>query len=216
LDGRRPTRILALGLVQRRLRLVDGLLPARALHLPGGVLPRPLALAALPLPFVFESGLPLRRLVNGAGGWLFRLLAARLAGRFRRFSGAPQVGGQLCMLAEGSVRSDGPPENDARFGHGRGDDVWIVAFLCSSLVEEIAIGAPRFPGPPSLTARRLPDRKAQRSLVGLQFSRHDTLPAPPTERQYDPPFPLSREQGVGETREQRGRPGIYLGASGLP
>jgi hypothetical protein len=39
------------------LRLVDGLLPVFALFLPGGLFPRPLAIAALLLPFVDDSGL---------------------------------------------------------------------------------------------------------------------------------------------------------------
>jgi hypothetical protein len=43
------------------LRLVDGLLPMFALFLPGGLFPRPLAIAALLLPFVGDSGLLLER-----------------------------------------------------------------------------------------------------------------------------------------------------------
>jgi hypothetical protein len=39
--------MLLFSLVQRRLRLVDGLLPMFALFLPGGLFPRPLAIAAL-------------------------------------------------------------------------------------------------------------------------------------------------------------------------
>jgi hypothetical protein len=39
--------MLPFSLVQRRLRLVDGLLPVFARFLPGGLFPRPLAIAAL-------------------------------------------------------------------------------------------------------------------------------------------------------------------------
>jgi predicted lysophospholipase L1 biosynthesis ABC-type transport system permease subunit len=67
--------MLPFSLVQRRLRLVDGLLPAFALFLPGGLFPRPLAIAALLLPFVGDSGLLLRRLVGRPGGCLLRFAA---------------------------------------------------------------------------------------------------------------------------------------------
>src|SRR6202045_5281823 len=76
------------------------------------------------------------------------------------------------MLAERSVGSDRAPEDDARLRHGRSDDVRIVAFLRRALVEEIAVGAPRFQ---SRFHRRSGDRQieeAQRSLVSFQFSRH--------------------------------------------
>ena len=97
LDGRGPLRVLPLGLVQRRLRLVDGLLPAFTLLLPGGLFPRPFTLAPLLLPFEGESGLSLRRLVDGAGGRLLRLWAFRLAGGFRRSSPPPRsVGSSAC------------------------------------------------------------------------------------------------------------------------
>src|ERR1700712_5466673 len=79
------------------------------------------------------------------------------------------------MLAERSFGSDGAPEHNARFRHGRGDDVWIVAFLRRALVEEIAVGAPRFQ---SRFHRGSSDRKvkeAKRSLVGLQFSHHEAF-----------------------------------------
>jgi hypothetical protein len=45
------------------------------------------------------------------------------------------------MLAERRIGADGSPENDARFVHGRGDDVRIVAFLRRALVEEVAVSA---------------------------------------------------------------------------
>ena len=79
-----------------------------------GLFPRPFTLAALLFPFVGESGLPLRRLVDGAGGGLLRCTAFRLAGSFRRSFAAAQIGGQFGVLAEGPVGSDGAPENDAR------------------------------------------------------------------------------------------------------
>jgi hypothetical protein len=50
------------------------------------------------------------------------------------------------MLAERRIGADGSPENDARFLHGRHDDVRIVAFLRRALVEEIAVSAPGFQG----------------------------------------------------------------------
>src|SRR6476619_3403874 len=80
------------------------------------------------------------------------------------------------MFAEGSVGADGAPENDARFLHGRGDDVWIVALLRRALVEEIAVSAPRFQ---SRLHRRSGDgliEEAQRSLIGLQLSSHERPP----------------------------------------
>ena len=57
LDGSGSLRMLPLSLVQRRLRLVDGVLPVFALFLPGGLFPRPLAISALLLPLVGDSGL---------------------------------------------------------------------------------------------------------------------------------------------------------------
>src|SRR6478609_10046096 len=78
------------------------------------------------------------------------------------------------MLAEWAISSDRAPGNDAKLLCGRSDDVRIVAFLRRALVEEIAVGAPRFQ---SRLHRRSSDcqiEEAQRSLVGLQFSRHET------------------------------------------
>jgi hypothetical protein len=65
------------------LRLGDGLLPVFVLFLPGGLFPCPRAIAALLLPFVGDSGLPLRRLVGRPGGSLLRFAAGRLADGFR-------------------------------------------------------------------------------------------------------------------------------------
>ena len=88
LDGRGPLRVLLLGLVQRSLRLVDGLLPAFTLLLPGGLFPRPFTLAPFLLLFVGESGLSLRRLVDGREEGFFALrpfdLRAAFVGLFRR------------------------------------------------------------------------------------------------------------------------------------
>ena len=83
LDGGGPLRVLLLGLVQRSLRLVDRLLTAFTLLLPGGLFLRPFKLAAPLFPFVGESGLSFRSLVDGARGRLLRLWAFRLAGGFR-------------------------------------------------------------------------------------------------------------------------------------
>ena len=83
LDGRGPLRVLLLGLVQCSLRLVDRLLTAFTFLLPGGFFARPFTLAPLLLLFEGESGLSLRRLVDGARGRLLRLWAFRLAGGFR-------------------------------------------------------------------------------------------------------------------------------------
>src|SRR6478609_8784164 len=116
------------------------------------------------------------------------------------------------MLAEWAISSDRAPGNDAKLLCGRSDDVRIVAFLRRALVEEIAVGAPRFQ---SGFHRRSGDcqiEEAQRSLVGLQFSRHETLP----HRPLTAAMRLPRKQGVREASEQRCRSRIYLDASGLP
>src|ERR1019366_2833514 len=65
------------------------------------------------------------------------------------------------------------PENAARLRHGRGDDVRIMALLRRTLGKEIAVGAPRFQ---SRFHRRSGDHlieETQRSLIRLQFSRHE-------------------------------------------
>jgi hypothetical protein len=97
LNGGGPLRVLLLGLVQRSLRLVDRLLTAFTLLLPGGLFLRPFKLAAPPFPFVVESGLSFRNLVDGARGRLFRLWAFRLAGGFR-WSSAAKISGQFSMF----------------------------------------------------------------------------------------------------------------------
>ena len=92
--------MLALSLVKRGLRLIDGLLSPFTLLLPGGLFPCPFALAVLLLPFVGRSGLPLRRLVGRSGGSLLRFAGFRFAGSCRRFVSVAQIGGQFGMLAE--------------------------------------------------------------------------------------------------------------------
>jgi hypothetical protein len=105
LDGGGPLRVLLLGLVQRSLRLVDRLLPAFTLLLPGGLFRRPFELAAPPFPFVVESGLSFRNLIDGARRRLLRLMTFRLASGFRR-SSAAKIGGQFGMFAERSIGSN--------------------------------------------------------------------------------------------------------------
>ncbi len=105
----------------------------------GGLFLRPFTFAGPLLPFVGESGLPLRRLVDWPGGNLLRLVACLLAAGVRRSTLAAQIAGQFGMLAERSVGSDGTPENEARLRHGRGDDVRIVALLRRTPVKEIAV-----------------------------------------------------------------------------
>jgi hypothetical protein len=100
LDGRGSLRMLALSLVKRGLRLIDGLLSPFTLLLPGGLFPCPFALAVLLLPFVGRSGLPLRRLVGRSGESLLRSAAFRFAGSCPRFVSVAQIGGQFGMLAE--------------------------------------------------------------------------------------------------------------------
>jgi len=78
LDDGGPLRVLLLGLVQRSLRLVDRLLTPFTLLLPGGLFLRPFKLAAPPFPFVVESGLSFRNLIDGARGRLLRPWAFRL------------------------------------------------------------------------------------------------------------------------------------------
>jgi hypothetical protein len=133
LDGRDFSGMLLLGCFQSGLRPAHGLLAAFALLLPGGFFARPFTLAPLLLLFEGESGLSLRRFVERTGGGLLRFTALRLADGLR-WSEAAKIGGQLSMLAEGSVGSDGAPENRARFRHGRGGDVRIVTFPRRALV----------------------------------------------------------------------------------
>jgi hypothetical protein len=81
LDGGGPLRVLLLGLVQRSLRLVDGLLPAFTVLLPGGLFARPFKLAAPTFPFVVESGLSFRNLIDGARGRASSPLGLSTCGR---------------------------------------------------------------------------------------------------------------------------------------
>src|SRR5258708_18965549 len=64
LDGGGPLRVPLLGLVQRSLRLVDRLLTAFTLLLPGRLFARPFKLAARQLSFLRQSRLPLPRLLD--------------------------------------------------------------------------------------------------------------------------------------------------------
>src|SRR6185437_684549 len=178
-----------LRLVQSRLRLVDGLLSACALLPPGRFFPGLRAPATLALPFVRLSRLPVRRIV-------------RLDRRFLRFGRWPRgwflasipakVLRQFGVFAEPSAGSHRTLEDDARFRHGRGDDVWIGAFLRHTLMEKIAVGAPRFQG--GLHRRRCDGllEEAQRGLVGLQLPRHAALP------RRRPLSYLHRERGIAK------------------
>jgi hypothetical protein len=100
LDGSGPLRMLPFSLVQRRLRLCDGLLPAVALFLSGGVFPRLLAIAALLLPFVGASRLPLRRLVGRPEAVFFGVRPAGLRGALdgRAIASPRFVGSSACSL----------------------------------------------------------------------------------------------------------------------
>jgi hypothetical protein len=71
------------------------------------------------------------------------------------------------VFAEGSIGSNGTHEHNARFRHGRGDDIRIVTFLRRALVEEIAVGAPRFQSRFHGGRRDRQIEEAQRSLIGL-------------------------------------------------
>src|SRR4051794_2633947 len=128
LNGCGPLRVLPPGLVQRRLRLADVLLPSVALFLPGGLFPRLFELAALLFPLVGQSGLPFCRLADRAGRQ-HRFARCRSAGGFCRSCVAPQIRRKISVLAERSVGADGAPENDARLLQGRRDDGRIVTFL---------------------------------------------------------------------------------------
>ena len=166
LDGGGHLRVLLLGLVQRSLRLVDRLLTAFTVSLPGGIFLRAFALLVPLLAFVGGSSLPLRRLVDGARGRLLGLMAFRFGGS-RRWSGAAKIRGQFGFLAERSVGSDGTPQNDPWLRHGRGDDVRIMALPRLALVEEVAVCAPRFQSGFHRRSRDREIEEAQRSLVGL-------------------------------------------------
>ena len=131
--------MLLLGFVQCSLRLVDRLLTAFTVLLPGGLFARSFALTPLLLLFEGESGLSRRRLVDGTEEGFFAFGPFGLRAVF--FSPEPpRLVGSSSMLAEGSVGSDWAPEHNARFRHGRGDDVRIVTFLRRALMEEIAVG----------------------------------------------------------------------------
>lgn len=101
-------------------------------------------------------------------------MSSRLTNGFRRASGA-QIGKQFGMLAEGSIGSDGAPENDAKLLHGCSDDVRIVACFRRTLVEEIAIGAPCSRAA-FLEGAAIARSKKPNDLVSLQIFRRKTPP----------------------------------------
>ena len=147
---------------------------AFTLLLPGGLFLRPFKLAAPPFPFVVESGLSFRNLIDGARGRLFAFGPFDLRAAFVGPPPPRSVGSSACSLKGRSVPTGA--ENDAGLCQGRGDDVRIVALLRRALVEEIAVGAPRFQSRFHGGSGHRQIEEAQRSLVGLQFSRHETLP----------------------------------------
>jgi hypothetical protein len=167
LDACGPLHMLSLRLVQSRLCLVDRLLPAFTLLLPGGLFLCAFTLTALPLPFEGETSLPLCYPVDGMGVRPLRLAVFYLADGFGRSSTARNISGQFGMLAEGSAGSDRAPENNARLFHCRSDDVRVVAFLCRALMEKIAVGAPRFQSSFHGRSGNRQIEEAQRGLVGL-------------------------------------------------
>ena len=89
-------------------------------------------------PLERQSSLAVGFLVDRAGGCFFGLA--------RSFLGLWLPSPSRCVGRFASsldpVRSDWAPENNTGFGHGRGDDVWVFAFLCHALTEEIAVGVP--------------------------------------------------------------------------
>ena len=96
LNGRGPLRVLLLGLVQCSLRLVDCLLTAFTVLLLGGLFARPFALSPLLLLFEGESGLSLRRLVDGARGRLLCFLPFDLRAAFVGPGPPRSVGSSAC------------------------------------------------------------------------------------------------------------------------
>jgi hypothetical protein len=160
-----------LRLVQKRLRPVDGLLPAFALLLPCGLLPCLLAFAALPLPFVCLRGLSVRRLV-WTGGSLLCLSACRLRGGLLR-SVLAEVLRQYGMFAEGAIGSHGALEDHA-------PGFAIVAAMTSGSV--LSVAAPwwkRLLSAPHASRAAFIEgsgdrllEEAQGRLVGLQLPRH--------------------------------------------
>ena len=101
-----------------------------------------------------------------AQGWAIQVLLE--AGAIREC----EEHGWMKDRAEPSIRSRGSLEDHTGLAHCRGDNLGIVSLPGDSLMEEIAAGAPSFQ---SRFHRRRRDReivKAQRGLVGLEFSRH--------------------------------------------
>ena len=118
------------------------------------------------------------------------------------------LGSSACSLNDPSDPT-GRPENGARLRHGRGDDVRIVALLRRTLVKEIAVDAPRFQ---SRFHRRSGDHlieETQRSLIRLQFSRHELSTAraasPRNERTARPVRDISRRTRLVVASSRRTR-----------
>src|SRR4051812_8172371 len=76
------------------------------------------------------------------------------------------------MLAENTVRSDGAPQYDARFGHGGRNDGGIGRLLRKALMEEVRLRTPRRQCCFHRGRGNGHVEKSERRLIGLQFSRH--------------------------------------------
>src|SRR4051794_40335999 len=174
-DRLRPRFVLPPRVVQRRLRVRDCLVAARALLGASGLL-----LAALGFPpplFLLErrGGLA-RLLIVDLAGWLLCSLRRKLSRLGLRFGlfwlglVVSEIGRQLGMLGERAVRADRTPEHHARLLHRCRDDVGVVGLLRGALMEQIGPGAP---GVQCRLHRGRGDRlvvEAERGLVGLEFS----------------------------------------------
>lgn len=120
--------------------------PSPLRHPPGGILLAAFGVPLLLLPLEFQRRLPGLVIADLGRGASLRFRATSRPSCFGLV--ARQLGRQLGVLLEGAVRSDGPPEHDARLRHRRGDDLGIVGFLRDTLVKQVAIGTP-----PAMTMR---------------------------------------------------------------
>lgn len=127
LDRRGPFSVLALGLVQRRLRFFCGLVAPFAIPLPGGLLSPALGLAALLLLLEIRGGFSGLCFADLRSGSLRRLRAMLLPAN--PILAGSKVGRQTRVLAETSVRSRWPLENHAGLRHSRRDHVRGVRLL---------------------------------------------------------------------------------------
>jgi hypothetical protein len=134
-------RVLALSLIQRRLRLgwSPSPRPSRS-PLLGGLLAPAVGVAELLLLLEFGSGL------SGVPLADFR---RRLLGRLRAtpfppppLNGGSQVGQEIRVLREAPARSCGPLRHHAWFRHRRDDHVRVVRLLGDALVKKIAARSP--------------------------------------------------------------------------